>query len=89
LSAFEKERVMAVVARILGYSLLTAGPEAVWFVYALSEHDSSALPAFLLACVGAIAGAVAGAAGEIVAAQRGLTESETRKQTSKTFEVGD
>ena len=80
---------MAVVARILGYSLLT-GPGAAWFVYALSGHDNgAALPAFLLACVGAIVGAVAGAAGEIVTAQRRLTTSEAMKPMSNPFEVGD
>ena len=81
---------MAVVARILGYSLLTAGPGGAWFGYALSGHDpGSAFPAFLLACVGAIVGAIAGSAGEIVTAQRRLTRSEAMKPTSKTFEVGD
>jgi FtsH-binding integral membrane protein len=89
LSPVEKERVMAVVARIVGYSLLTAGPGACWFGYALSVHDSSALVALLLACVGAIVGAVAGAAGEIVAAQRRLTRSEAMKPMSKALEVGD
>ena len=80
---------MAVVARILGYSLLTAGPFAAWFGCALSGQDNgSALPAFLLACVAAIVGAVAGAAGEIVTAQR-LTKSEAKKQMSRTFELGD
>ena len=78
---------MAVVARIIGYSLLTAGPGAAWFGYALSGHDpSSALPAFLLACVGAIVGAIAGAAGEIVTAQRRYAELGHRKQMSKTYE---
>ena len=82
---------MAVVARILGYSLLTAGPGGgVWFGYALYEHDpGSALPALLLACVGAIVGAVAGATGEIVAAQRRLAESTHWKQMSKTYEGVD
>jgi hypothetical protein len=89
LSPFEKERVMAVVARILGYSLLTAGLGA-WFGYALFGHDPGyALPAFLLACVGAIVGAVAGAAGELVTAQRRLTKTEVMKPMAKTFEVGD
>jgi len=62
----------------------------VWFGYALYEHDpGSALPALLLACVGAIVGAVAGAAGEIVAAQRRLAESTHWKQMSKTYEGVD
>ena len=81
---------MAVVARILGYSLLTAGPFVAWFGCALSGQDNgSALPAFLLACVAAIVGAVAGAAGEIVTAQRLLTKSEEKKLMSRTFELGD
>ena len=79
---------MAVVARILGYSLLTAGLGG-WYGYALSGHEPPA--AFWLACVcvGAIVGAVAGAAGEIVTALRRLTESEAMKPMSETSEVGD
>ncbi len=62
----------------------------VWFAYALFEHDpGSALPAFLLACVGAIVGAVAGAAAEIVTAQCRLTKSEAMKPISNMVEVGD
>lgn len=81
---------MAVVSRIIGYSLLTAGPGAAWFGYALSGHDpGSALPAFLLACVGAIVGAVAGAAGEIVTAQRRIAELKPLEKMSKTYEAGD
>jgi hypothetical protein len=76
---------MAVFARIIGYSLLTAAPGGAWFGCALSEHDSSAFPAFLLACVGAIVGAVAGAAGEIVTAQRRYAELGHRKEM-KTYE---
>jgi hypothetical protein len=87
---YEREAVMAVVARIIGYSLLTAltaGLGAAWFGYALFGHDSGfALPAFLLACVGAIVGVVAGAAGEIVTAQRRYAEPGHRKQMSKTYE---
>jgi hypothetical protein len=76
--------VMEVVARIIGYSLLTAGPGAAWFAYALSGEDhSAAFPAFLLACLGAIVGAVAGAAGEIVRAQRQLAEMMDRKETTR------
>ena len=87
MSDYEKGMVMAVVARIIGYSLLTAGPAAAWFGYALSGHDpSSALPAFLLACVGAIVGAVAGAAGEIVTALRRSAEPKPLERMSKTYE---
>ena len=77
---------MAVFARIIGYSLLTAAPGGVWFGYALSEHDSSAFPAFLLACIGAIVGAVAGAAGEIVTALRRSAEPKPLERMSKTYE---
>jgi hypothetical protein len=81
---------MAVVARILGYSLLTAGPGEVCFGYALFGHDhGSALPAFLLACVGAIVGAIAGAAGEIVTAQRRIAEPKPQERLSKTCETWD
>jgi hypothetical protein len=57
---------MAIVARIIGLSLLIAGLLA-GLGYALFGRD---LGVILLACVGAIVGAVAGAAREIVAAQR-------------------
>jgi hypothetical protein len=81
--------VMAVVARIIGYSLLTAGLGAS-LGFALFGHvPGNALLAFLLACVGAMVGAVAGAAGEIVTAQRRLSKSEAMKPMSKTFEVWD
>jgi hypothetical protein len=79
---------MAVVSRILGYSLFTAGPGVIWFGCALSGHDSSALIALMLACVGAIVGAVAGAAGEIATAQRRLTRREAIKPMPETFDVG-
>ena len=61
---------MAVVARIIGLSLLAAAL-GTGLGYALfgPGRDSIGI-ALLLACVGAIVGAVAGAAGEIVAAQR-------------------
>jgi hypothetical protein len=63
LFAHEKEMVMVVVARIIGYSLLTAALGA-WLGCVLFGHDTgSALPNFLLACVGAIVGALAGATG--------------------------
>jgi len=64
---------MAVVGRIIRVSLLTSGLGA-GLGYALfglgREGREWIIVSFLLACVGAIVGAVAGAAGEIVAAQR-------------------
>jgi hypothetical protein len=62
--------LMEVVARIIGVSLLTAGLGA-GLGYALFEQypDWGGI-SLLLACVGGIIGAVAGAAREIVAAQR-------------------
>jgi len=79
--------VMAVVARIIGYSLLTAGLGAVLgfaLFSQLSDHERNGL-SFVLACLGTIVGAVAGGAGEIVTAQRRLTKPEM----SKTWEAGD
>jgi hypothetical protein len=63
---------MAMIARILGVSLLTAGLGA-GLGYALFGHHSDGTGvALLLACVAGIIGAIAGAAREIVAAQREL-----------------
>ncbi len=79
---------MAVVARIIGYSLLTAGLGAVLgftLFSQLSDHERNGL-SFVLACLGTIVGVVAGAAGEIVAAQRRYAEPGQRKQMSKTYE---
>ena len=88
---YEKEMVMAVVARIIGYSLLTAGLGAVLgfaLFWQLPDHDRNGL-SFVLACLGTIVGAVAGAAGEIVTAQRRLTKPEPLKRMSKTYEAWD
>jgi len=82
---------MAVVARIIGYSLLTAGLGAVLgaaLFWQLPDHDRNGL-SFVLACLGTIVGAVAGAAGEIVTAERRLAEPTHWKQMSKTWEAGD
>ena len=79
---------MAVVARIIGYSLLTAGLGAVVgaaFFWQLPDHDRNGL-SFVLACLGPLVGVVAGAAGEIVTAQRRYAELGHRKQMSKTYE---
>jgi hypothetical protein len=82
---------MAVVGRIIGYSLLTAGLGAV-FGFALfsqlPDHDRNGI-SFVLACLGAIVGAVAGAAGEIVTAQRRLTSPEPLERMSKTYQSGE
>jgi hypothetical protein len=80
--------VMAVVARIIGYSLLTAGLGAVLgfaLFSQLPDHDRNGL-SFVLACLGTIVGVVAGAAGEIVSAQRRYAEVGHRKEMSKTYE---
>jgi hypothetical protein len=82
--------VMAVVARIIGYSLLTAGLGAVLGLVlglALIGNDSRWVGlSFVFACLGTIVGAVAGAAGEIVTAQRRYAEMGHRKEMSKTYE---
>jgi hypothetical protein len=88
---YEKEMIMAVVARIIGYSLLTAVLGAVLgFVLfsQLADHERNGL-SFVLACLGTIVGAVAGATGEIVTAQRRLTKPEPQERMSKTFEALD
>ena len=66
---------MAVVARIIGYSLLTSGLGA-GIAEALFGHYPNYTVTFLIASVGAIVGAFAGAAGEIVTAQRRLDENK-------------
>jgi hypothetical protein len=79
---------MAVVGRIIGYSLLTAGLGAViGFVlfWQLDGHERNGL-SFVFACLGTIVGAVAGATGEIVTAQRRNAEP---KPISKTCETWD
>jgi prepilin signal peptidase PulO-like enzyme (type II secretory pathway) len=80
--------VMAVVARIIGYSLLTAGLGAVLgfaLFSQLPDHDRNGL-SFVLACLGTIVGVVAGAAGEIVTAQRRYAELGHRKEMPNTYE---
>ncbi len=81
---------MAVVARIIGYSLVTAGLGAVlgFALFSLSEHGGIGA-SIVFACLGTMVGAVAGAAGEIVTAQRRLTRPEPLERMSKTFEALD
>jgi hypothetical protein len=88
---YEEGMVMAVVARIIGYSLLTAGLGAVLgfaLFSQLPDHDRNGL-SFVLACLGTIVGVVAGAAGEIVTAQRRLAEPKSQERMSKAFETWD
>jgi hypothetical protein len=84
----EKEIVMAVVARIIGYSLLTALIGAVLgfaLFSQLPDNDRNGL-SFVLACFATIVGVVAGAAGEIVAAVRRYADPGHGKPISKTYE---
>ena len=67
--------VMELIARIIGVSLLTAGlGTGLGYAFVMqhpnrSDYDWSFL-FLLLACVGGVIGAIAGAAREIVTAQR-------------------
>lgn len=62
--------VMELIARIIGLSLLTAGLGAgLGFAFFGKFSDWNGI-SLLLACVGGIIGAIAGAAREIVTAQR-------------------
>ena len=64
--------VMALIARIIGVSLLTGGMGAGLGIafFSRSEIADYSFAVFVLACVGAIIGAVAGAAREIAAGKR-------------------
>jgi hypothetical protein len=69
--------VMALIARVLGVSLLTSALVAGlgYALLTMATGGSAApseyiIPELFLACVGGVIGAVAGAAREIVAAQR-------------------
>jgi hypothetical protein len=61
---------MGVVARIFGLSVLAGALGAMLGATLFHEMSDHAIPVFLLGCVGAIVGAVAGAAREISAAMR-------------------
>ena len=79
---------MAVVARIVGYSLLTAALGALIGLVLFSQlegHDRNGL-SFVLACLGTLVGVVAGAAGEIVRAQRRFAEPKPLGPMSTTFQ---
>ena len=79
---------MAVVVRIIGYSLFTAALGALIGLVLFSQlegHDRNGL-SFVLACFGTLVGVIAGAAGEIVTAQRRLGEPKPLGPMSKTFQ---
>jgi hypothetical protein len=61
---------VAVVARVLGWSLLTGGLGAGLGSALFKQDPDRIIAALCLACTGGVIGAVAGAAREIVAARR-------------------
>ena len=63
---------MALIARIIGVSLLTAGLGAGFglALFGHGQYSEYIIPTLLLACVGGIIGAVAGVGREIVIALR-------------------
>jgi hypothetical protein len=64
--------VMALIARVFGVALITSALVAGLLLALLQpdRHSTDILGIFFLACVGGIIGAIAGAAREIVSAQR-------------------
>jgi hypothetical protein len=79
---------MAVAARIIGCSVLTAGLGAVvgFALFSqLPDHDRNGL-SFVLACLGTLVGVVAGAAGEIVTAQRRIAEPKPMSKSSEAWD---
>ena len=62
---------MALVARVIGLAVLTAGLGAGLGFVLFRQYPDYTIPALVLGCVGGIVGAVAEAAREIVGAQRG------------------
>jgi len=60
---------MALIARIIGLSLLAGGLAAALGIKLFQQYGDPIIPSVLLACVGAIIGAIAGAAREIVVSQ--------------------
>jgi hypothetical protein len=83
-TSFAKGLIMALIARIIGMSLLTGGLGAVLGLalfghYIFGPYDDKVIPAFLtlfLAFVGGLIGAIAGAAREIVTALRQKPDSD-------------
>ena len=61
---------MNTIARIIGVSLLTAGLGVALGAVLFGQNPDNTGVYFILACVGAIVGAVAGAAHEVVTARR-------------------
>lgn len=61
---------MDVIARIFGVSLLGGGLAAGLGYGLFATHGDCSLPCFLLGCVGAVVGALAGTARETVVALR-------------------
>jgi hypothetical protein len=82
---------MDVTVRIIGCSVLTAalGALAGLVLFSLLPANERNGLSFVLACLGTIVGAIAGAVGEIVNAQRRLTKSEPQERMLKTFEALD
>ena len=70
--------VTAGLGAVLGFALFSQLP----------DHDRNGL-SIVLACLGTIVGAVAGAVGEIVTAQRRITKPETLERMSKTYQSWD
>src|SRR3954470_22098587 len=69
ITVYRKADDMMLIVRIIGLSLLTGGLAAVLGNIMFKQYGDPIIPAVCLACVGAIIGAVAGAAREIVAGQ--------------------
>jgi hypothetical protein len=70
LISYEKGMVMALIARIIGLSLLIGGLGAGLGLAFFRQYSDYMIPMLWLAGVGGITGAVAGAAREIVIALR-------------------
>jgi hypothetical protein len=81
---------MVVIARIIGCSVLTAGLGAclgyvLGYAFFESNRDANGL-SFVLAFPGSIVGAIAGATGEIVTAQRRLAAPKPLEPVFNTLE---
>jgi hypothetical protein len=82
---------MALVSRVIGSSSLTAALGAVHgfaLFSQLPDHERNGL-SLVLAFLGTLVGVVAGAAGEIVAAQCRIAEPKPHERMSKTREAWD